>query len=171
MIINGSAPAAAPGAQPVFVIWSNASKKKIEQALKQLDADSFKAVQSIKKVDTGTPNAHHVVRALAQDVSAAQQLMTLLLAHGMRAERYDPASHIATTTASSGVFQQAKGNKGKSQGGLAGKSQAGLSAAIAKTSQTPPQRVNGQCDYYSANQQCWRGDGCRFSCYNGPAKQ
>ena len=171
MIINGVT-AAKTGAQPVFIIWSDAKKKKIEQALTKLDASSFKAVQSISKVDSGTPNAHHVVRALPQNVPCAQQLMTLLVAHGMQAEVFDPTSHISLATASPGGFQQAKSNKGKPQGGLAGKAQAGLSTAIAKAGQAPPNRVYNQCDYYSASLgMCPRGDGCRFTCYNGPAKQ
>jgi hypothetical protein len=138
MIINGPS-AAKTGAQPVFVIWSDATKKKIEQALNKLDSDSFKAVQSISKVDSGTDNAHHVVRALPQNVPAAQQLMTLLVAHGMQAEAFDPTCHTTVTAASSGGFQQASRNKGKRQGGLAGKSQAGLTASIAKAGQPPPQ--------------------------------
>jgi hypothetical protein len=173
MILNGSAQAAAPGAQPVFIIWSDAAKKRIEQALKTLDVEAFKAVQSISKVDSGTSNAHHVVRALAQNVPAAQQLMTLLIAHGMQAERYDPGSHTAMAATSPGGFQQVKSNKGKSQGGLAGRAQAGLTAAIAKAGplQAPHTRVRGQCDFYSAGTgKCPRAD-CRFACYNGPAKQ
>lgn len=169
MIINGSS-ASKTGAQPVFIIWSDDSKKKIEKALNELDSDSFKAVQSTSKVDSGTDNAHHVVRALPQNAPAAQQLVTLLVAHGMQAEVFDPSCHTTVTAASSGGFQQASRNKGK-QAGLAGKSKAGLSASIAKAGQSSSNRVQGQCDYYSAHLHCWRGDDCRFACYNGPAKQ
>ena len=170
MIINGSS-APKTGAQPVFIIWSDDSKKKIEKALNELDSDSFKAVQSTSKVDSGTDNAHHVVRALPQNAPAAQQLMTLLVAHGMQAEAFDPSCHTTVTAPSSGGFQQASRNKGKHQPGLAGKSKAGLSASIAKAGHSPSNRVQGQCDYYSADLHCWRGDDCRFACYNGPAKQ
>jgi hypothetical protein len=170
MIIDGSA-AAKPGAQPVFVIWSDAQKKKIEQVLKKLNPMSFKVVQSIVKVDPGTPNAHHVVRALAQDVPTVQRLVTHLLANGVNAVFYDPTLHMTMPAANSGGFQQVKNNKGKPRG-LAGKSQKGLTTAIGKAGQPPPHRVNGQCDYYSAQVgTCPRGDDCRFACYNGPAKQ
>jgi hypothetical protein len=170
MIIDGSV-ATKPGAQPVLIIWSDAKKKKIEQVLNKLNPKSFKAVQSIEKVDSGTPNAHHVVRALAQDVPTVQHLLTHLLANGVKSELYDPTLHMTMPSANSGGFQQVKNNKGKPRG-LAGKSQKGLTTAIGKAGQPPPHRVNGQCDYYSAQVGiCPRGDACRFACYNGPAKQ
>ena len=171
MFIDGFT-AANPGAQPVFVILNDAKKKKIEAVLRKLDAKSFKVVQSISKVDSGTPNAHHVVRALARDVSTVQQLVTHLVANGVIAELYDPARHMAMPAANPGGFQQVKGKKKGKGHGLAGKSQTGLTASIDKAGQPPTTRVHGQCDYYSARVgTCPRGDACRFACYNGPAKQ
>jgi len=67
MILNGSA-GGKPGVQPALVIWSDAGKKKIEQALRKLDAVAFKAVNSMTKMDASTPNARFIVFAFAQDV-------------------------------------------------------------------------------------------------------
>jgi hypothetical protein len=169
MILNGSA-GGKPGVQPALVIWSNAKKNKIEQALRKLDAVAFKGVHSMTKMDTDTPNARFVVRAFAQDVPMVQQLLVHLIAAGMRAEFHD------SVTPSSSPSWAKVGNGNKSKGAknskLAGQAQAGLSKAIAKAGPAGTgKRVHGQCDYYSAGLgECPRGAECRFACYNGPGK-
>jgi hypothetical protein len=171
MILNGSA-GGKPAVQPALVIWSDAGKKKIEQALHKLDSVAFAAVQSTTRLDAGTPNARHIVNAFAQDVPLVQQLLISLLAAGMQAEYHD---HALPSSVSSWSRVPA-GNKPKTvrKGKLAGQAQAGLSSAIAKAGQAgnakPPKRVHGQCDYFSASLTCPRGPDCRFTCYNGPGK-
>ena len=166
MILNGSV-GSKPTAQTALVIWSNASKKKIEQALHKLDAGAFKAVQSTSKRDNDTSNARHIVLALPHDVPTVQQLLLPLQAAGMRADLVDPTP---VTTPNSRSWATVAGKS--KRGGLAGKSQAGLSKAIAKAGRVDPiaKRVNGQCDYYTARLKCPRGAECRFVCYNGPAQ-
>jgi hypothetical protein len=170
MILNGSA-GGKPGVQTALVIWNDAKKKKIEQALAKLDAVAFKAVHSMTKLDSGTPNARFLVLAFAQDVPMVQQLLVHLIAAGMRAEFHD--SHTpsnppswAKVSAGSNKSKAAKSSK------LAGQAQAGLSTAIAKAGPAGTvKRVHGQCDYYSAGLgACPRGADCRFACYNGPGK-
>jgi len=170
MILNGSA-GGKPGVQTALVIWNDAKKKKIEQALAKLDADAFKAVHSMTKLDSGTPNARYLVLAFAQDVPMVQQLLVHLIAAGMRAEFHDslaPSSPSpwAKVGTGSGRSKAAKNSK------LAGQAQAGLSKAIAKAGPAGTvKRVHGQCDYYSAGLgACPRGADCRFACYNGPGK-
>jgi hypothetical protein len=161
MILNGSA-GGKPTTQPALVIWSDAGKKKIEQALKTLDPVAFKAAQSISRLDAGTPNARHIVLAFAQDVPLVQQLLVPLIAAGMRAEFHDS---VSPPSGSSWSQVPTGAKKGK----LAGQAQAGLSSAIAKAGKTG-KRVHGQCDYFSASLTCPRGPDCRFICYNGPGK-
>jgi hypothetical protein len=166
MILNGSA-GGKPTVQPALVIWSDAGKKKIEQALQTLDSVAFAAVQSTTRLDAGTPNARHIVNAFAQDVPLVQQLLVSLLAAGMQAEYHD---HALPSSASpwSQVPAGAK-SKAVKKSKLAGQAQAGLSTAIAKAGKTG-KRVHGQCDYFSASLTCPRGPDCRFTCYNGPGK-
>lgn len=168
MILNGPA-GSKPGVQPALAIWSEAGKKKIEQALKKLDAVAFKAVHSLTKMDGGTPDARFVVQAFPQDVAVVQTLLLPLVAAGMRAEFYDPAA-VSPSSAPS-WSQVATGAKPKAakKSKLAGQAQAGLSTAIAKAGKTG-KRVHGQCDYFSASLTCPRGPDCRFICYNGPGK-
>ena len=167
MILNGSA-GGKPGVQPALVIWSDDRKKKIEQALRKLDAVAFKAVNSMTKMDAGTPNSRFIVLAFAQDVAIVQQLLVPLIAAGMRAEFHDsvapsnPSSWAKVDTGSS-KSKAAKSSK------LAGQAQAGLSTAIAKAGPAGTvKRVHGQCDYFSAKLKCPRDSACRFTCYNGP---
>jgi hypothetical protein len=167
MILNGSA-GGKPGVQPALVIWSNAGKKKIEQALRKLDAVAFKAVNCMTKMDAGTPNARFVVFAFAQDVPMVQQLQVHLTAAGMCADFHDsvapsnPSSWAKVGTGSS------KSNAAKNSK-LAARAQAGLSTAIAKAGPAGTvKRVHGQCDYFSAKLQCPRSSACHFTCYNGP---
>jgi hypothetical protein len=171
MILNGSA-GGKPAVQPALVIWNNAGKKKIEQALRKLDPVAFAAAQSITRLDAGTPSARHIVNAFAQDVPLVQQLLIPLLAAGMSAEFHDRAPPASAPSWS----QVSAGNRPKAakRGKLASQAQVGLSTAIAKAGQAgnakPAKRVHGQCDYYSANLTCPRGAACRFTCYNGPGK-
>ena len=168
MILNGSV-GGKPTAQTALVIWSNANKKKIEQALLKLDSAAFKPVQSIVKLDTDTPNARHIVRAFAQDVPTVQQLLVPLLAAGMRAELQDVSP---TTSGSTQSWTQVSSGGGKSKkASLASRAQAGLTKAISKAGKGTMKRVHGQCDYYTAKLgTCPRGDTCRYACYNGPAE-
>jgi hypothetical protein len=167
MILNGSA-GGKPGVQPALVIWSDAGKKKIEQALRKLDAVAFKSVNSMTKMDAGTTNARFIVHAFAQDVPMVQQLLVHLTAAGMRAEFHDsvapssPPSWVKVSNGS-GKSKAAKNSK------LASQAQAGLSSAIAKAGPAgTAKRVHGQCDYFSAKLKCPRDSTCRFTCYNGP---
>jgi hypothetical protein len=170
MILNGSA-GGKPGVQTALVIWNDARKTKIEQALDKLDAAAFKAVHSLTKLDSGTPNARYLVHAFAQDVPMVQQLLVHLTAAGMRAEFHDslnppspsPWAKVGTGSSKSKAAKNSK---------LAGQAQAGLSKAIAKAGPAGTvKRVRGQCDYYSAGVGvCPRGAECRFACYNGPGK-
>lgn len=158
LILNGATDS--NPAQPAFAIWDNCNKKKVEQALRAVDANAFKLVHSINKVDSGTPNARHIVKALPRDVPTVQKkLMLPMVALGVRA---DDGSWTQVTSK--------KGRRGK-RGGLAGRAQTGLSNALAKAGPDTFARVNGQCDYYTKGTQCPRGASCRFACYNGPAKQ
>jgi hypothetical protein len=170
MILNGSA-GGKPGIQTALVIWNDAKKKKIEQALGKLDAVAFKAVRSMTKLDSGTPNARFLVLAFAQDVPLVQQLLVHLTAAGMRAEFHDS---LASPNPSSWAKVSSSNNRSKAakNSNLAGQAQAGLSKAIAKAGTAGTvQRVHGQCDYYSASVGvCPRGAECRFACYNGPGK-
>jgi len=164
MIISGSSAPKAT-AQQALVIWDNCTKKKMEQALKKIDANAFAAVRYSNRLDIGTPDARHILKALPHDVATVQRLRTTLKATGLRVEFTDP-----TPPTNPAAFQSTKGRK---KSGLAQQSQAGLSEAIAKAGNptAPPHRVHGQCDYYSANlKHCPRGADCRFACYNGPAK-
>jgi hypothetical protein len=169
LILNGPNGGKA-GVQPALVIWTDSGKKKIEQALRKLDAGAFKVVQSITKVDADTPNSRFIVLAFAHDVAMVQTLHLPLAAAGMRVEFYDsvlPATAPAWSTVATGNRPKAaKTSK------LAGQAQAGLSKAIAKAGQsgTPAKRVHGQCDYYTNKLQCHRGSDCRFACYNGPGE-
>ena len=165
MILNGSAPVK-PSLQTALVIWSNAGKKKIEQALKKVDAEAFKPIHSIIKTDGNTPNARHVVQAHAHNVPSVQALAIPLIAAGMRVDYTDTEPQPNTTT----WTQVVSGNKRKgNKSALAGRAQAGLTTAIAKTGPAH-KRVRGQCDYYGANTKCPRGATCHFACYNGPGK-
>ena len=168
MILNGSA-GGKPGVQTALVIWNDAKKIKIEQALEKLDAAAFKVVHSLTKLDSGTPNARYLVQAFAQDVPMVQQLLVHLTAAGMRAEFHDslaPSSPSPWAKAGSSKSKATKNSK------LAEQAQAGLSKAIAKAGLAGTgKRVHGQCDYYSAGLGvCPRGADCRFACYNGPGK-
>jgi hypothetical protein len=167
MILNGLT-GGKPGVQPAFVIWSDANKKKIEQALRKLDAVAFKAVNSMTKMDAGTPNARFIVLAFAQDVPMAQQLKVHLTAAGMRAEFYDPVAPPSPTPWSKVSIGSSKSRAAKNSK-LATQAQAGLSTAIAKAGPAGTvKRVHGQCDYFSAKLKCPRDSACRFTCYNGP---
>jgi hypothetical protein len=168
MILNGSA-GGQSGAQTALVIWNNAGKKKMEQALRMVDAVAFKAVNSMTKMDAGTPNARFTVLAFPQNVALVQTLLLPLTAAGMRVEFYDPIAPSSAPTWSTVPV----GNKSKAakKSKLAGQAQAGLSKAIAKAGPADiAKRVHGQCDYFSARLQCPRGADCRFVCYNGPGK-
>lgn len=166
MILNGSA-GGKPGVQTPLVIWCEAGKKKIEQALKKLDTVAFKAVHSMTKLDAGNPNARFIVHAFAQDVPMVQQLLVPLVAAGMRAEFHDsiaPSSAPAWSTVVAGNKPKATKNSK-----LAGQAQAGLSKAIAKAGPAGTiKRVRGQCDYFGAKLKCPRDSACHFTCYNGP---
>ena len=169
MILNGSV-GSKPVAQTAFVIYSNETKKRIEKALEKLDAAAFKAVQSITKLDTNTPDARHIVLALAHDVPTAQRLRVSLIAAGMRVDLQDraptPSASTWTQVAAGGPGR----NKKHKRGGLAGRAQAGLTNAIGKAGRANSKRVHGQCDYYSADLRCPRDVACRFACYNGPGQ-
>jgi hypothetical protein len=167
MILNGSM-GGKPTAQTALVIWSNSNKKKIEQALLKLDADAFKPVQSIVKLDNDTPNARHIIRAFAHDVPTVQQLLVPLLAAGLRVELQD-VSPNPSGSPRSWTQVAAGGGKGKSVS-LAKQAKAGLTNAISKAGTANPKRVHTQCDYYTASLPCHRGNKCWFACYNGPAK-
>jgi hypothetical protein len=169
MILNGSV-GSKPAAQTALVIYNNAGKKKIEKVLEKLDAAAFKAVQSITKLDTNTPDARHIVLAFAHDVPTVQRLLVPLVAAGMRVDLQDRAP---TPNASTWTQVPAGGpgrNKKHKRGGLAGRAQAGLTNAIGKAGQGNTKRVHGQCDYYSARLDCPRDAACRFACYNGPGQ-
>ena len=167
MILNGSA-GGKPGVQTALVIWTDAGKKKMEQALRKLDAVAFKTVNSMTKIDAGTPNARFIVLAFAQDVPMAQQLVVPLTAAGMRAEYHDPVAPSSPASWSQVVTGSNK-PKGAKKSKLAGQAQTGLSTAIAKAGLAgTAKRVHGQCDYFSAKLKCPRDSACRFTCYNGP---
>ena len=166
MILNGPA-AGQTGVQPALVIWSDSGKRKIEQALRIVDAAAFKGVHSMTKTDAGTPNARFTVLAVARDVALVQTLLLPLVAAGMRVEFYDPIVPSSTPTWSTVVA----GNKPKTgkNSKLAGQARAGLSKAIAKARPAgTAKRVNGQCDYFSAKLECPRASACWHTCYNGP---
>ena len=91
MIINGSL-GNTPPAQPVLLIWSDASKKKINQALRKIDADAFNSISKIVRVDAGTAKARHIVHAKANSVATVQAMQVLLMAAGLRTELYDPGA-------------------------------------------------------------------------------
>ena len=153
MILNGSM-GGKPTAQTALVIWSNANKKKIEQALLKLDTD--------------TPNARHIIRAFAHDVPTVQQLLVPLIAAGMRAELQDVSPNPSGSPRS---WTQVAAGGGKSKSvSLAKQSKAGLTNAISKAGTANFKRVHTQCDYYTASLPCHRGNKCWFACYNGPAK-
>jgi hypothetical protein len=166
MILNGPA-AGQTGVQPALVIWSDSGKRKIEQALRIVDAAAFKGVHSMTKMDAGTPNARFIVLAVARDVALVQTLLLPLVAAGMRVEFYDPTVPTSAPTWSTVVA----GNKPKTgtNSKLAGQAQAGLSKAIAKARPTgAAKRVRGQCDYFSSKLKCPRASACWLTCYNGP---
>jgi hypothetical protein len=167
MILSGSA-GGKPSVQPALFIWTEAGRKKIEQALRKLDAVAFKAVTSMTKMDAGTPNARFVLLAFAQDVPIVQQLLVPLIAAGMQAEYHDSVapSHPPSWSQVTSGSNRSRGGKNSK---LAGQAQAGLSKAIAKAgSAGTAKRVHGQCDYFSTRIGCPRGADCRFVCYNGP---
>ena len=168
MILNGSA-GGQSGTQTALIIWNDAGKKKMEQALRMVDAVAFKAVNSMTKMDADTPNARFTVLAFPQDVALVQTLLLPLTAAGMRVEFYDSiAPSSAPTWSTVAVGNKSKKKKSK----LAGQAQAGLSKAIAKAGPADiAKRVHGQCDFFSAHLgQCPWGADCRFVCYNGPGK-
>jgi hypothetical protein len=167
-ILNGPA-GGKPGVQPALVIWSDAGKKKIEQALRKLDAVAFKAVNSMTKIDAGTPNARFIVFAFAQDVPMVQQLLVHLQANGMSAEFHDSVAPSNPPSWAKVNTGRGKSNAAKNSSKLATQAQAGLSTAIAKAGPAgTAKRVHGQCDYFSAKLNCPRDSACRFTCYNGP---
>jgi hypothetical protein len=165
-ILNGLA-GGKPGVQTALVIWNDAGKKRIEQALRTLDAVAFKAVHSMTKLDGGTPSARFNVYAFPKDVPLVQQLLVPLVAAGMRAEFHDSmAPSSAPSWSTVAVGRKPKASKSSK---LAGQAQAGLSKAIGKAGPAGTmKRVHGQCDYYSAKLDCHRGAACHFTCYNGP---
>jgi hypothetical protein len=164
MIISGSLESTPPD-QPVLLIWSDAGKKKMDQALRKIDAEASKCISKIVRVDAGTAKARHVLHAKANNVITVQSLRVHLIANGLRAELYDPRA--ATGQSWTLVNRRTKSKK-------ANAAQAGLSDAIAKAGNATSgrKRVNGQCDYYTNNLgKCPRGQTCSFTCYNGPGSR
>ena len=162
LILSGAAPPQSTP-QPAFTIRDSGNKRRIKKALSKLAPQAAKLVTSISTLDGGKATTRHVVYALPQHVNTVRQMITQLVACGMTAENVSPADATDVdgfTTVS---------RKRRKSSSLAAKSQAGFSAAVGKAGEASPKRVRGQCDFYTAGLPCYRGDDCKFACYNGPA--
>jgi hypothetical protein len=119
-------------AQAQLTLHSRQQVEALEAQLQaKMDAVAFKAVHSMTKLDSGTPNARYLVLAFAHDVPMVQQLLVHLTAAGMRAEFHDsvaPSSPSPWAKVGTGSSKSKAAKNSK----LAGQAQAALSKAIAK---------------------------------------